>query len=164
MSVMEIEFTVNGKNYQRDVRSDRRLIDFLREELNLTSVKEGCGVGECGSCTVLVDGKSMLSCLMYMPEVDEKDILTVEGISKDGELHPLQEAFIETGGVQCGFCTPGFIMVALELLNRNQNPTREEIRKWIEGNICRCTGYVKIVDAIELAAKKIREKEKKAGG
>jgi len=158
---MEIKFTVNGKKYCRDVSSDTRLIDFLREDLNLTSVKEGCGVGECGSCTVLVDGKSMLSCLMYMSEVDGKEILTVEGISKNGELHPLQKAFVETGGVQCGFCTPGFIMVAVELLTQNRNPTRGEIRKWVEGNICRCTGYVKIVDAIELAARKIREKGEK---
>lgn len=154
---MKIEFTVNGKKYNRDVRPDTRLIDYLREELNLRSVKEGCGVGECGSCTVLVDGKSVLSCLTYMPEVDGKEILTLEGISEGKDLHPLQEAFIETGGVQCGFCTPGFIMVALELLNENPDPTRGEIRKWIEGNICRCTGYRKIVDAIELAGKWMRE-------
>lgn len=154
---MKIEFTVNGKKYNRDVRPDTRLIDYLREELNLRSVKEGCGVGECGSCTVLVDGKSVLSCLTYMPEVDGKKILTLEGISEGKDLHPLQEAFIETGGVQCGFCTPGFIMVALELLNENPDPTRGEIRKWIEGNICRCTGYRKIVDAIELAGKWMRE-------
>lgn len=154
---MKIEFTVNGKKYNRSVRPDTRLIDYLREELNLRSVKEGCGVGECGSCTVLVDGKSVLSCLTYMPEVDGKEILTLEGISEGKDLHPLQEAFIETGGVQCGFCTPGFIMVALELLNENPDPTRGEIRKWIEGNICRCTGYRKIVDAIELAGKWMRE-------
>ncbi len=154
---MELEFTVNGREYVQDVPPDTRLIDFLREDLNLTSVKEGCGVGECGSCTVLVDGKSILSCLTYMPEIDGKEVLTLEGITDGDELHPLQQAFIDTGGVQCGFCTPGFIMVALELLNENPDPTRDEIRKWIEGNICRCTGYRKIVDAIELAARWMRE-------
>lgn len=158
---MKLEFTVNGKEYKRDVPPDTRLLDFLREDLNLTSVKEGCGVGECGSCTVLIDGKSILSCLTYMPEVDGKEILTLEGISDGDELHPLQQAFIDTGGVQCGFCTPGFIMVALELLNENPDPTRDEIRKWIEGNICRCTGYRKIVDAVQLAAERMREGKEK---
>lgn len=158
---MKLEFTVNGKEYKRDVPPDTRLLDFLREDLNLTSVKEGCGVGECGSCTVLIDGKSILSCLTYMPEVDGKEILTLEGISDGDELHPLQQAFIDSGGVQCGFCTPGFIMVALELLTENPDPTRDEIRKWIEGNICRCTGYRKIIDAVQLAAERMREGKEK---
>lgn len=155
---MKIEFSVNGQTYERDVNGDTRLIDYLREELGLTGVKEGCGVGECGACTVLVDGKSALSCLTYMPQIDGKEITTIERLERNGELHPLQEAFVETGGVQCGFCTPGFIMVSLELLNRNPDPTRGEIREWIEGNICRCTGYTKIVDAVQMAGERLREK------
>lgn len=158
---MQLEITVNGKQMKRRVDEDLRLIDFLREELGLTGVKEGCGVGECGACTVLVDGKSVLSCLTRVAQVDGKEVITVEGLSEEGDLHPIQQAFVDTGGVQCGFCTPGFIMVAIELLERNPDPTREEIREWIEGNICRCTGYVKIVDAIELAAKRMRTQEEK---
>ncbi|MCF7890803.1 (2Fe-2S)-binding protein [Candidatus Bipolaricaulota bacterium] len=158
---MQLEITVNGKHLERQVDEDLRLIDFLREELGFTGVKEGCGVGECGACTVLVDGVSVLSCLTRVAQVDGKEILTIEGLSEEGELHPVQQAFVETGGVQCGFCTPGFIMVAVELLELNPDPTREEIREWIEGNICRCTGYVKIVDAIELAARRMRSEEEK---
>jgi len=158
---MKVEFTVNGESYERDADGNTRLLDYLREELGLTGVKEGCGVGECGACTVLIEGKPTLSCLTYLPQVDGKEITTIEGLEEDGKLHPLQQAFVETGGVQCGFCTPGFIMVALELLERNPVPTREEIRKWIEGNICRCTGYTKIVDAIQLAGKRLREKGEK---
>ena len=158
---MQLKISVNGKQVERRVDDDKRLIDFLREDLGLTSVKEGCGVGECGACTVLVDGKSVLSCLTRVAQVNRKEILTVEGLAEGDDLHPVQQAFVETGGVQCGFCTPGFIMVAVELLNRNPDPSREEIREWIEGNICRCTGYVKIVDAIELAAKRMRSEEEK---
>lgn len=158
---MKVEFTVNGESYEQDADGDTRLLDYLRHELGLTGAKEGCGVGECGACTVLIEGKSTLSCLTYLPQVDGKEITTIEGLEEDGKLHPLQEAFVETGGVQCGFCTPGFIMVALELLERNPDPTREEIREWIEGNICRCTGYTKIVDAIQLAGKRLREKGEK---
>ncbi len=158
---MELEMTVNGKHIEKQVDGDKRLIDLLREDLGFTGVKEGCGVGECGACTVLVDGKSVLSCLTRVAQVDGKEVLTVEGLSEDDDLHPIQQAFVETGGVQCGFCTPGFIMVALELLEQNPDPTREEIREWIEGNICRCTGYVKIVDALELAAESMRSVEDK---
>ena len=161
---MKIEFTLNGRKYERDVAGDRRLLDFIREDLGLTGTKEGCGVGECGSCTVLIDGESRLSCLTYMPQVDGKEITTIEGLEEtaEGKLHPLQQAFVETGGVQCGFCTPGFIMVAYELLEKNHDPSRAEIRKWIEGNICRCTGYTKIVDAVELAARRIRKDNEEA--
>lgn len=160
---MDLEITVNGKHLKRKVDGNKRLIDFLREELGFTGVKEGCGVGECGACTVLIDGESVLSCLTRVAQVNGKEILTVEGLSKGGDLHPVQQAFVETGGVQCGFCTPGFIMVAVELLERNPDPSREEIREYIEGNICRCTGYVKIVDAIELAAERMRKGEEKVG-
>ena len=154
---MQLELTVNGSRIEKEVEGDKRLIDFLREDIGLTGVKEGCGVGECGACTVLIDGKSVLSCLTRVAQVEGKDIVTVEGLAKGDNLHPVQQAFVESGGVQCGFCTPGFIMVAVELLNQNPDPSREEIREWIEGNICRCTGYVKIVDAIELAAERMRE-------
>ncbi|MBS3825130.1 (2Fe-2S)-binding protein [Candidatus Bipolaricaulota bacterium] len=155
---MRVEFTVNGEQYELDTDGDTRLLDYLRDELGLTGVKEGCGVGECGACTVLVEGKPTLSCLTYLPQIDGKEITTIEGLEEDGRLHPLQEAFVETGGVQCGFCTPGFIMVSLKLLERNPDPTRKEIREWVEGNICRCTGYTKIVDAVQLAGKWLREK------
>ncbi|MFW6111398.1 MAG: (2Fe-2S)-binding protein [Candidatus Bipolaricaulota bacterium] len=155
---MKVEFTVNSEQYELDTDGDTRLLDYLRDELGLTGVKEGCGVGECGACTVLVEGKPTLSCLTYLPQIDGKEITTIEGLEEDGKLHPLQEAFVETGGVQCGFCTPGFIMVSLKLLERKPDPTREEIREWIEGNICRCTGYTKIVDAVQLAGKWLREK------
>lgn len=158
---MQLELTVNGKHFEKEVDGDTRLIDFLREDLEFTGVKEGCGVGECGACTVLVDGKSMLSCLTRVAQVNGKEVVTVEGLADGDDLHPVQQAFVETGGVQCGFCTPGFIMVAVELLEENPDPTREEIREWIEGNICRCTGYVKIVDAIELAAQRMRSREEK---
>jgi len=158
---MQLELTVNGKHLEKEVDGDTRLIDFLREDLEFTGVKEGCGVGECGACTVLVDGKSMLSCLTRVAQVNGKEVVTVEGLADGDDLHPVQQAFVETGGVQCGFCTPGFIMVAVELLEENPDPTREEIREWIEGNICRCTGYVKIVDAIELAAQRMRSGEEK---
>ncbi|MBS3736307.1 MAG: (2Fe-2S)-binding protein [Candidatus Bipolaricaulota bacterium] len=160
---MQLEITVNGKHLERKVDGDQRLIDFLREELGFTGVKEGCGVGECGACTVLIDGESVLSCLTRVAQVDGKEVLTVEGLAEGEDLHPVQQAFVETGGVQCGFCTPGFIMVAVELLERNPDPSREEIREWIEGNICRCTGYVKIVDAIELAAERMRTEGEKVG-
>ncbi|MBS3813901.1 (2Fe-2S)-binding protein [Candidatus Bipolaricaulota bacterium] len=155
---MRVEFTVNGEQYELDTDGDTRLLDYLRDELGLTGVKEGCGVGECGACTVLVEGKPTLSCLTYLPQIDGKEITTIEGLGENGKLHPLQEAFVETGGVQCGFCTPGFIMVSLKLLERNPDPTRKEIREWVEGNICRCTGYTKIVDAVQLAGKWLREK------
>lgn len=158
---MQLELTVNGKHFEKEVDGGTRLIDFLREDLGFTGVKEGCGVGECGACTVLVDGKSMLSCLTRVAQVNGKEVVTVEGLTDGDDLHPVQQAFVETGGVQCGFCTPGFIMVAVELLEENPDPTREEIREWIEGNICRCTGYVKIVDAIELAAERMRSGEEK---
>jgi len=158
---MQLKVTVNGKDFEREVDPDTRLIDFLREDLGFIGVKEGCGVGECGACTVLIDGRSVLSCLTRVAQVDGKEILTVEGLADGEELHPVQQAFVDTGGVQCGFCTPGFIMVAVELLETNPDPTREEIREWIEGNICRCTGYVKIVDAIELAAERMRSEGEK---
>lgn len=146
---MKISFIINGKNTEIDVPYDRRVIDIIREDLGLTGTKEGCGSGECSGCTVMVNNETRLSCLMLAHQIDGKHITTIEGLSQKGELHPLQEAFIKYGAVQCGFCTPGMIMTALDILKKNPKPSREEIRKGISGNLCRCTGYQKIVDAIE---------------
>lgn len=135
--------------------SDRRVIDILREDLNLTGTKEGCGAGECGACTILVDGESRLSCLMLAAQLEGRSVTTIEGIASEDRLHPLQEAFVEHGAVQCGFCIPGMVLSAVDLLQRNPNPTRMEIRQGLSGNLCRCTGYQKIVDAVKAAARKI---------
>ena len=154
MERAEIRVTVNGTVYERTVPCNQTVVRFLREDLFLTSVKEGCDEWECGACTVLVDGTPVNSCLMLAVELDGREVLTAEGLAKDGRLHPLQEAFIEAGAVQCGYCTPGMLMSAVALLNRYPHPTREQIRKEMEGNICRCTGYTRIADAILLAAER----------
>jgi carbon-monoxide dehydrogenase small subunit len=148
-----LKLRVNGEDYEVSVEPWKSLADVLRDELNLIGVKVGCNEGNCGSCTVLVDGKPVKSCLMLAPQAKGKEILTIEGLSKDGKLHPLQEAFIEYFAVQCGFCTPGFILAAKGLLDENPNPTEEEVREWLGGNLCRCTGYVKIVEAVLAVAK-----------
>ncbi len=153
---MKIDFKVNGRDYSLEVREDMRLLDFLREELKLTGTKEGCGEGECGACTVIIDGKAVNSCLVLVPEIDGREVITVEGLERDGRLHPLQESFIEKGAVQCGFCTPGMLMSAKALLDGNADPSDKEIMEAIEGNLCRCTGYYKIVQAIRDAAGKLR--------
>lgn len=153
---MKIRCTVNGRLIDREVRPDTRLLDFLREDLALTGTKEGCGEGECGACTVLLNGRAVNSCLVLAMQADGLEILTIEGLENEGQLHPLQEAFVETGGVQCGFCTPGFILSAYALLSEHPNPTEEEILTALEGNICRCTGYAKILEAVQLAAKRMR--------
>jgi carbon-monoxide dehydrogenase small subunit len=132
-----------------------RLLDLIREDLNLTGTKEGCGKGECGACTVIMNDELVASCLVLAPQVDGADITTIEGLSYGDRLHPIQEAFIETGAVQCGFCIPGMILAAKKILDNTLFPTDEEIKKGISGNICRCTGYQKIFDAIKLAGKKI---------
>jgi len=146
---MKISFIINGKNTEIDVPYDRRVIDIIREDLGLTGTKEGCGSGECSGCNVMVNNETRLSCLMLAYQIDGKHITTIEGLSQKGELHPLQEAFIKYGAVQCGFCTPGMVLTAMDILKKNPKPSREEIRKGISGNLCRCTGYHKIVDAIE---------------
>jgi aerobic-type carbon monoxide dehydrogenase small subunit (CoxS/CutS family) len=151
--VMKVEFVLNGSRIVIDVDPDRRVVDILREDFQLTGTKEGCGSGECGSCTILVDGESRLSCLMLAAQLEGKTITTIEGLAPDGKMHPLQEAFIEYGAVQCGFCTPGMVMAAVDLLSKNPAPDRQEIREGISGNLCRCTGYQKIVDAVEAMAK-----------
>ena len=146
---MKINFILNDKNIDIEVPPDRRVIDLLREDLGITGTKEGCGAGECGACTILVDDETRLACLMFAPQINGKRVTTIEGITIDGKLHPLQESFIKYGAVQCGFCTPGMILSSIELLKHNPEPSREEIRKGLSGNLCRCTGYQKIVDAVE---------------
>jgi len=152
MRMATIQVKVNGEEYCKTINVNMTLFEFLREELHLTGTKLGCNEGECGACTVLVDGKPVNSCLMLAVEADGTEILTVEGLAKDGVLDPLQEAFIEAGAVQCGFCTPGMLMSAKALLVKYPKPTVEQIRKEMEGNICRCTGYDRIVQAIMLAS------------
>jgi carbon-monoxide dehydrogenase small subunit len=147
-----LRFRVNREDYEVFIEPWKSLADVLRDELNLTGVKIGCNEGQCGSCTVLIDGKPVKSCLVLAPKVNGKEILTIEGLTKDGGLHPLQEAFIKHFAVQCGFCTPGFILAAKGLLDENPDPTEEEVRKWLAGNLCRCTGYVKIIEAVLAAA------------
>jgi len=149
---MQIQFNLNGKLHRIDVESRKRLVDVLRDDLNLTGTKEGCGEGECGSCTVIIDGKAVNSCLVLACQVRDKEILTVEGLAQNGELDPLQKSFLEQGAVQCGYCTPGMLMSAKALLMKNPNPTEKEIKDAIAGNICRCTGYNKIIAAIKDAA------------
>jgi len=149
-----IRFSLNGCDVSADVESHKMLLDLLRDHFQLTGAKDGCGKGECGACTVLVDGLSILSCLYPAFEVEGKSVTTVEGLVGEGnELHPIQKAFVEHGGIQCGFCTPGMIMSAKALLDENPDPTDQEIKRGISGNLCRCTGYVQIVDSIKEAAK-----------
>ena len=150
-----IRLVVNGDEYELAVHPWRTLNEVLREDLGLTGTKLGCGTGDCGACTVIMDGKTINSCLTLAVEADGKDILTIEGLSKDGKLHPIQEAFVEVGAIQCGYCTPGMVMSAKYLLYRNPNPTDWEIRKGLDGNLCRCTGYYKIVEAIKMASEKM---------
>jgi carbon-monoxide dehydrogenase small subunit len=155
---LKISFRLNGHMTEIDAPTDRRVLDILREDLLLTGTKESCGTGDCGACTILVDGETRLSCLMLAAQLEGRDIVTIEGLSRDGSLHPVQKAFIEHGAVQCGFCTPGMALASVDLLNRNPDPTREEIRHALAGNLCRCTGYQKIVDSVEMAAAALRSK------
>ena len=143
-----INCIVNGEKVSRGIPDDMSLLTFLREELGLTGTKQGCGSGDCGACTVIVDGKSVDSCIYPAVLADGRDILTIEGLEKNGELDRIQKAFVEHAAVQCGFCTPGMIMSAYALLQDNPNPTEDEVRRAISGNICRCTGYQQIVDAV----------------
>jgi aerobic-type carbon monoxide dehydrogenase small subunit (CoxS/CutS family) len=157
MKKVSISFTLNGDAVTAEVPPSWTLLKTLREYFELTGAKEGCGAGECGACTVIVDGEAVNSCLYPAPEVEGKAVITIEGIAgKDGTLHPLQQAFIENNGVQCGFCTSGMIMAAKSLLDQNPAPTEGDIRKAIAGNLCRCTGYVQIVESIEKAAEMMK--------
>jgi carbon-monoxide dehydrogenase small subunit len=145
---MNITFRLNGDEITTDVKSNRRALDFIREDLGLAGTKEGCGEGECGACTIIVDGKAVNSCLMFAVEFDGKDVLTIEGIGKK-ELDEIQKAFVDKNGIQCGFCSPGMIMSIKALLDKNPEPDEEEIKTALEGNLCRCTGYYKIIEAVK---------------
>lgn len=148
-----IRFILNGKRVEIDVPAGRRVIDLLREELRLTGTKEGCGTGECGACTILVDDESRLACLMLAAQLEGTRVTTVEGLELFPEGRAIQRAFVEEGAIQCGYCTPGMELATLALLRREPRPTRERIREELSGNLCRCTGYVKIVDAVERVAR-----------
>ena len=154
-----IEFTLNGDKTSVTFPTFKTLLEVLREELNLTGTKHGCELGECGTCAVLVDGRSVLSCLMLGLDTEGRRVETIEGMATDAGLHPLQETFADTGAAQCGYCTPGFLLVAKELLAQNASPTRDEIKEALSGNLCRCTGYIKIYEAVELAAARMRGEE-----
>ena len=149
---MRMGLTVNGTRHDLEVAPTRRLIDLLRDELGLTGTKEGCSEGECGACTVLLDGRAVCSCLMLAVQARDRDVLTVEGLARNGELDILQQMFIDHGAVQCGYCTPGMLMSAKALLLKNPHPTETEIRTALAGNLCRCTGYSAIVEAVAAAA------------
>ncbi|HAJ33643.1 MAG TPA: (2Fe-2S)-binding protein [Candidatus Atribacteria bacterium] len=159
MSKLTIELTINGKKREVETTPSTRLLDLLRDDLHLTGTKGGCGKGECGACTVIMNGELVASCLVLAPQADGAVITTIEGIGNGENLDPIQEAFIETGAVQCGFCTPGMILATKKLLEENTHPREEEIKRGISGNLCRCTGYQKIIDAIKLAANRLSSKD-----
>ncbi len=152
----EIRITVNGKVYELSVRPHATLLEIIREDLGLTGTKEGCAVGECGACTVIMNGKTVNACLVLAPEADGKEITTIEGLAQGDKLDPVQQAYYEIGGLQCGFCTPGMIMSTKALLGETPEPTDQEIRKGLEGNFCRCTGYTKIFESVREASRKSR--------
>ncbi len=149
-----VQLRVNGELHEINVEPQRTLVEVLRDELGLTGTKKGCDRGDCGSCTVIMDGKIVASCLILAVEAEGSEITTIEGLAEDDNLHPVQQAFIEHGAIQCGFCTPGMILSAKALLDQNPKPTEEEVRKGMSGNLCRCTGYTKIIEAILAAAEK----------
>ena len=158
-STRRVCLTVNGEKHEAEVEPRLSLADFLRETLALTGTHVGCEHGVCGTCTVLLDGRAIRSCLMLAVQADGHALRTVEGLASGGELHPIQEAFVEEHGLQCGFCTPGFMMTVSELLEQNPDPSDEEIKEAISGNLCRCTGYIPIIRAIKRAALKLKERK-----
>ena len=151
-----VSVTINGRAYQEEAEPRLLLSHFLREVIGLTGTHVGCVVGECGACTVLLDGKAVKSCLLFAVQAGGKEITTIEGLASNGDLHPMQEAFVEAYGFQCGYCTPGMVLAAAALLGKNQNPSDDEIRHALAGNLCMCTGYMQIVEAVKLAARKMR--------
>lgn len=159
MEEKPVKLNVNNRIYELKVKPYQTLLHVIRNELGLKGTKYGCGTGECGACTVLIDGKAVHSCLMLAAQAEGKIITTIEGIGTYEKPHPLQQAFVEAGAVQCGFCTPGMILSAKALLDRNPNPTTEEIKRSIDGNLCRCTGYVNIIEAIRTAAEQMRRNQ-----
>jgi len=156
---MKVRFRLNGKETRVDAAPDRRVVDLLREDLGLTGTKDGCGSGECGACTILVNGETRLGCLMVAAQLDGQSVTTIEGMAEERIGRALQEAFIESGAVQCGFCTPGMILAAAALLERNPDPDAADIREALSGNLCRCTGYGKIVEAVAIAGDKRKREE-----
>ncbi|MCL5958821.1 MAG: (2Fe-2S)-binding protein [Chloroflexi bacterium] len=154
-----IELIVNGESHDVAIKSNQTLLEVLRDTLGYTATKEGCGLGACSSCTVIIDGEAALACLTLAESAAGKEIVTVEGLGKDGQLHSIQASFVEHGAIQCGFCTPGMIMAAKALLDKNPQPSREEIKLAIAGNMCRCTGYQKIVEAIEAVGSAVRSRD-----
>ena len=153
---MEIEINVNGRARRFDVEPNKLLLNLIRDELYLTGTKYGCGIGECGACTVHLDGEPVLACMTLAVEADGKRVDTIEGVADGNKLDPVQQAYIEEGAIQCGFCTPGFIMMTKSLLKENPDPSEAEIREYLKGNYCRCTGYVNIIKAVQSAAEKLR--------
>ena len=154
-----ISFSLNGEATEIAFAPHKTLLEVLREDLALTGTKHGCELGECGTCALLVDGRAILSCLMLGLDAEGREVKTIEGMARGTELHPLQETFADLGAAQCGYCSPGFLLVAEELLSKNPNPTRGEIQEALSGNLCRCTGYIKIYEAVELAAARLRGEE-----
>jgi carbon-monoxide dehydrogenase small subunit len=152
---MEIEITINGRKRRFDVEPNKLLLNLVRDELYLTGTKYGCGIGECGACTVHLDGQVVLACMVLAVDADGRNVTTIEGVADGDKLDPVQEAYIEEGAIQCGFCTPGFIMTTKALLKENPDPSEGEIREYLKGNYCRCTGYVNIINAVQSAAKKL---------
>lgn len=151
MEQIMIQFNLNGNDVSVTADPNKRLVDFLREDMGMTSVKEGCGEGECGACTIIYNGKAVTSCLMLAGQADGSTIVTLEGVSENGQLNYIQQAFVDAGAVQCGYCTPGMVLSAKALLDKKPDATDEEIRRAMSGNLCRCTGYSKIIKAVEMA-------------
>ena len=162
MSKLLVSTAVNGDPQQFLCDPDTTLLDALREEMGLTGSKEGCGSGDCGTCTVVLDGQMVCACLVLAPEAEGRQIATIEGVAEGSQLHPVQRKFLEHGALQCGFCTPGFIMASKALLDHNPNPSEREVRYWLAGNLCRCTGYDKIVRAVMDAAAELRQERQPA--
>ena len=156
MNKMNIKITINGFEKTFDVEGNTLLLNVLRDEMLLTGTKYGCGIGECGACTILLDGEAVLACMVLAVDAEDHVVETIEGLAEGDRLHPIQQAYLDEAAVQCGFCTPGFIMATKALLAENANPSEEEIREYLRGNLCRCTGYVNIVKAIQLAADRMR--------
>ncbi len=158
MDKIKVTMTVNKKTVESEIEPYARLLDVLRDDFGFTGVKEGCGIGECGACTIIMNGKKVNSCMILAAQAQGAEILTIEGVENpDGSMHPVQEAFLEKGAVQCGFCTPGMVLSSYHLLSENQEPTDDEIKEAISGNLCRCTGYKQIVNAVHLAADKMKK-------
>ena len=158
MNKLKLTMTVNKKNVETEIEPYARLLDVLRENFGFTGVKEGCGIGECGACTIIMNGKKVNSCMILAAQAEGAEILTIEGVENaDGSMHPVQEAFLEKGAVQCGFCTPGMIISSYHLLSKNQDPTDKEIKEAISGNLCRCTGYKQIINAVHMAADNMKK-------